>query len=97
MKEIRVWVKPPGEPAQPKTIPNTLESFQKIVDGHIEAVTLATNLAVICNEEGRMLKLKHNCLVGGVDFVGTIILVGVDGDEFTDCPVKKENIGLWIV
>ena len=69
-------------------IPNDLHTIQELVGGYIETVTLATDACIICNEEGRLLGLTHNCKFCGTDFVGPILLVGVDGDEFTDCPMS---------
>ena len=51
-------------------------------------MTLATDACVICNEEGRCKDLEHNCKYCGVDFVGTILILGIDGDKFTDCPMS---------
>ena len=50
--------------------------------GYIETVTLATDLIIICNEEGRLLDLPFNIELCGVGFVGTILAVGAKGDEF---------------
>ena len=46
-------------------------------------MTFATDAAIICNEEGRLMGLAHNCTVLGVDFCGTILVAGVKGDEFS--------------
>lgn len=83
MKAIR---KKPG--AQPEIIEvdNTLKALQTEVGGYIETVTIASDAVVICNEEGRILGLPDNCRVCGVDFVGTILVVGRDRDEFCDVP-----------
>ena len=69
-------------------IPNELHTMQELVGGYIETLTVATDCCVICNEEGRILGMPENCNFLGVDFVGPILLVGVDGDEFTDCPMS---------
>ena len=81
---MHVIYKAPGCPPEPWDIPNTLEELRATVGGHIETVTLAIDTAIICNEEGRLLGLPYNCRFFGVDFVGPILVVGVDGDEFTD-------------
>lgn len=81
---MRVIYKAPGCRPEPWDIPNTLEELQATVGGYIETVTLAKDAAIICNEEGRLLGLPYNCRFWGVDFVGPILVVGVDGDEFTD-------------
>ena len=81
---MRVIYKAPGCPPEPRDIPNTLEELQATVGGYIETVTLAADAAIICNEEGRLLGLPRNCRFLGLDFVGPILVVGVDEDEFTD-------------
>lgn len=81
---MHVIYKAPGCRPEPRDIPNTLEELQATVGGYIETVALATDTAIICNEEGRLLGLPYNCRFFGVDFVGPILVVGVDGDEFTD-------------
>ena len=83
MKAIR---KKPG--AQPEIIEvdNTLAALQTEVGGYIETVTIASDAVVICNEEGRILGLPDNGRVCGVDVVGTVLVVGVNGPEFCDVP-----------
>lgn len=83
MKAIR---KKPG--AQPEIIEvdNTLKALQAEVDGYIETVTIASDAVVICNEEGVLRGMPYNCRFFGVDFVGTILVVGHSRDEFCDMP-----------
>lgn len=89
-KFIRVLIKEPGKAAEMRTIENTLEALQKIVGGYIETVTMFADLVVICNEEGRINAMPFNCELLGVDFFGTIILAGVDGEDFGDSPKDEE-------
>ena len=83
MKAIR---KKPG--AQPEIIEvdNTLKALQAEVGGYIETVTIASDAVVICNEEGVLLGMPYNCRLFGVDFVGPILVVGCNKDEFYDAP-----------
>ena len=83
MKAIR---KKPGCEPELIDIDNTLKSLQAEVGGYIETVTIASDAVVICNEEGRLCGLPHNCRFFGVDFVGTILVVGRNKDEFCDVP-----------
>lgn len=86
---MRILIKNPSDEGfRQIVVPNDLHVLQQLVDGYIETVTLATDACVICNEEGRLKDLEHNCKYCGVDFVGTILIVGIDGDEFTDCPMS---------
>lgn len=88
---IKVVIKEPGKLPYYDEIPNELEILQKTVDGYIETVTLASDLVVICNEEGRLLANAANCTISGVSFVGTIILAGIDGEEFGDLPEALQD------
>lgn len=81
---MRVIYKAPGLPAEIRDVPNTLEALQELVGGYIETVTVATDAAIICNEEGRLIGLEPNCTLLGVHFVGSIVVAGVEGEEFTD-------------
>ena len=87
---MKTLIKNPGDESFREIIipTNDLGLLQQLVDGHIETVTLATDACVICNEEGRIKGLEHNCTYCGIDFVGTILIAGVDGDEFCDVPMS---------
>lgn len=79
---MRIIKKLPGQRPEVVDIENTLEALQEAVGGYIEAVTFAEDAALICNEEGRLLGLQHNCTVLGIPFVGPVLAVGVTGEEF---------------
>lgn len=83
MKAIR---KKPGCEPEIIEVENTLKALQTEVGGYIETVTIASDVVVICNEEGVPCGLPYNCRFVGVDFVGTILVVGRDRDEFCDVP-----------
>lgn len=86
---MRVLYKRPADVGfRQLNIDNDLSALQKLVGGRIEAVFISRDACVICNEEGRILGMPENCNFCGVDFAGPILLVGVDGDEFTDCPMS---------
>jgi len=89
--KIRVISKRPGCPPRSVWVSNTLENLQTAVGGYIETAKLATDMCVVCNEEGRLLGLPHNCTICGVDFVGDILLVGVKGEEFADLPISFQQ------
>lgn len=76
-------------------IENTLEALQAAVDGYIEAVTLIPGKAVmIVNEEGLLRGMAQNPIASAVantQIVGPALVVGVDGDEFTDIPTDIAN------
>jgi hypothetical protein len=84
--KISVIVKDPGKKPRHVHIENSLKNLQNTVGGYIETVTFASDGVVICNEEGRLLGLEPNCSFLGIDFVGTIVVAGVNGDELCDLP-----------
>lgn len=84
---IEVFIKDPGcDLLRRERIRNDLKSLQGIVDGYIETVTPAEDLVCICNEEGLLRGLPYNISWLNIDFVGTVIFAGVNGDEFDDLP-----------
>ncbi len=102
MNKIKVLIKQPGKAPYTTWISDTLENLQRTVGGYIETVTLTRNLVVICDEEGRLKGKPHNCTVGGVEFVGDIIVAGVEGEEIVSYPTDWQTIkqafpGLWEV
>lgn len=86
MKALR---KRPGEAWEEVEIENTLEALQAEVGGYIETVTLLSDLVIIVNEEGRINGMRFNMNLCGMQLFGTILAVGVDGDEFCDVPDQR--------
>lgn len=73
-----------------KTIKNTLADFQKVVGGHIETVYIAENIVMIVNEDGIPLALPYNCTMCGHTIYGTLVLAGVEGEDFVSLPYEIE-------
>lgn len=80
----------PGKEPERIEVENTLEALQKEVEGKIEAVTVFTDLAILCNEEGLWLMMKPNRVIMGHHFVGPLLFVGVDGEKF--CSLSEETM-----
>ena len=96
MAKIKVIIKEPGKEARLDYIENTLEAIQKMVDGYIETLTFASDAVIICDEEGKFKDKPYNCHLFGQDYVGTIIIAGVDGDSFSDfAPTVKDPLSLF--
>lgn len=94
MGKIKVIVKRPDEKVGHVTwISNTLKSLQQSVGGLIEVFRFASDCAIICNEEGKLMNLPLNCYCVGELFVGGILVVGVDGSEF--CDVPESALDMW--
>ena len=96
-EKIRAIVKRPDEEFGHMTnVSNALHNLQNIVGGYIETVTLPGGVVIICDEEGRLKGYEHCCTVFpsqacGVEFVGEIIAVGYEGDEFCDIPIDLKT------
>lgn len=89
---MRVIKKEVGKAARWVDIENSLESLQREVGGYIEAVTLTSDCALIVNEEGRLIGLPYNCTVCNLDLVGPVLAIGIDGEEFADCPLPAMRV-----
>lgn len=89
-RQIMVVIKEPGKPARVDPLfDNTLESFQSAVGGYIECVHLDRDIVLICNEEGKLRRLPINIQVGCDFLVGTIVICGVRGDEFSSLKASQ--------
>lgn len=93
MEKIKVIVKRPDEPVgHIEEIDNTLETLQKTVGGYIETMTL-DDTVIIMNEEGMIRGLPENFRILSSIIYGTVIVAGVNGDEFGDVPFNLEQWG----
>lgn len=88
-ERIHILMVAPWSAPKIVTIPNTLEVFQAIVGGLIQAVPLEANVDIICNEEGKLMRLPPNRRVGWDIIFGTFLVVGVSGENFDSLPDEK--------
>ena len=95
MKDDKILciIKRPGEEPMVEHIENKLEAFQAAVGGYIETVQFAQDGVLIVNEEGRLLGLPTNKVMG-MPLVGTVVCVGVKGEEFAS--LKAANVPLLL-
>ena len=78
-------------------IENTLKAFQSYVDGPIQALALTPEIAIVCNDEGKLhqFPLNRAYMEGSkvLDyFVGNILCVRHSGDEFAS--IAPEDIAV---
>lgn len=91
MKVLRKKVREPWEVA---CVDNTLEALQREVGGYIETLGITCDSCLIVNEEGLISHLPFNTRLFGQFLFGTILIVGLKGDEFCDMPFEDaEFIG----
>lgn len=70
-------------------IDNTLEALQKAVDGYIECVYLDDRTIMLVNEEGALRGMPQNpiaSLLAQQLIFGPALIVGAEGEDFTDVP-----------
>ena len=68
-----------------KEIENTLEAMQNLVGGWIEMHDIGNDNCVVCNEEGRLMGMPFNRVIGDYDICGDFFVVGYDDEgECTD-------------
>ena len=75
-------------------ISNTLENLQRTVGGYIEAVEIGPGIVIICDEEGKIKGKPFNMAVPNNPndfFSGDIVVLGVRGEEFDDCPLEFDE------
>ena len=87
---MRVIRKRPGEAWEPIEVENELKPLQQAVGGYLESFTFAEDACVLCDEEGRLKGKPYNTTVCGVPFVGTVLIVGVAGEDFADLTEQQE-------
>ncbi len=63
------------------TVENTLRAFQQMVGGFIEVLSISDTVCIIVNEEGKLNRLTPNRRFNGDILVGTILVVGRDGEN----------------
>jgi hypothetical protein len=94
---VKILVKEPGENLEIREVEDKLKSYQDIVGGYIETVSIAENLILVCNEEGLLLDLSIN-IVNGHPFCGTVFFVRTEGENFaslTDADIELISSGLF--
>lgn len=90
--KIKAIIKRPDEEFGHMTnISESLENLQNTVGGYIECVSPDPRIVIICNEEGKLIGLEPNMKIPGDILCGTIIVVGVSGEDFADVPINFEE------
>lgn len=90
-KEIDIIIKLVGKKPILAKIKNDLKVLQDIVGGYIEVVQLTKDIDIVCNEEGKLIKLEPNLMFDYDYIAGDVVLCGHNNDgEFTS--LTKEQI-----
>lgn len=87
----------PGRKPESITIPHTLDAMQSMVCGYIQAIyPYEDSIAIICNEEGKLLGMEPNRAIRNEDgdildiICGTFFICGLSSDDF--CTLTEEQL-----
>ena len=88
----------PGRKPEQVVISHTLEAMQQLVSGSIQAIyPYNDNVALVCNEEGKILGLEPNRAVYDEDtgdildiISGTFFICGLSADDF--CSLTSQQL-----
>ena len=87
MRKLNVIIKTPYEAVgHTAVIEDSTEALKEIVGGDIESVTV-DDIVIITNDIAKILCMPYNCRLFGIDFSGTIVLLGFEEDRFADVPL----------
>jgi hypothetical protein len=97
-------IKTTGEVTELDLTSDSLTTLQTAVDGWVQAVEVATDLTMWCNEEGKMFGLAHNPYAqfmwdkaygAHTDYiVGDIVLTGGADSEGDTLGLTDEQVGI---
>lgn len=94
-REIDILVVEPGKNPRPARAPDTLEAFQQIVGGPIEAgCYLPQRVMLICNGEGKRQRLmpnRENPADKGDFIAGTFLLCSFEGERFASLSAAQRR------
>lgn len=91
----KIIVKRPNEKAEVVDVTPGLEfqTIRQIVGGYLTYLRLSESdtLAVFCDEDGQPRRLPYNCNVGGVDFLGTIVIAEPQREGCGGIPLDRQD------
>lgn len=88
---LKAIVKEPGKEPEEFIVADDYKGLKSIVGGHLESVTVEEGLVVLCDDEGRLKGKPYNCWFDGINFRGTIVVLGSKGEEFDNCPISLDE------
>ncbi len=91
MEKIKGLLVEPYKLPKEIEIDNTLEAKQELVGGLIEEVHIHGDdeVALICNEEGKIYGLPYNRDIGYDIIAGPFLIVGIDRDNYKSLNEKQ--------
>lgn len=99
VEKIKCVIQMPGQISEAVDINNTLESFQEIVGGYIETLTLLNGLILVMNEEGKLKCLEPNIEFYNDCIVGPVLITKADyNGDFCSLTVQEiQTARAWLI
>lgn len=101
-KNIKVLIVEPEFTPYVAEIPNDLKTFQEIVGGYIEAPAYHDDVAVICNDEGKVLGLPLHRHVTSptntsewIDIIAGTFIISGKGEDGNFASLTQEQINKY--
>ena len=93
-RNLKVLLVKPNELPKEISIKNTLKAKQEVLGGYIEYVSMRDyeDIAIICNEGGKILGLPPNRAIDNDIIVGNFLIVGDDAQIGEDRSLTKKQI-----
>lgn len=79
--QIKAIIKYPDDIGREVVIEDSLDSLRSIVGGHVEYFCSMNDLAIICNEEGKINGMPFNIRFAGEYLFGPLIFAGRDPEN----------------
>lgn len=96
---MKILVVEPGKAPVEREITGTLDSMQEVVGGMVQGLYIAEDIAIICNEEGKLLGLPLNRAIFDQEtheireiIAGTFFVCGAPIDSESFAPLTDEQI-----
>lgn len=92
-KQIHVIYKRVGFDPVEVNVDNELEPLHLMIGGDIETVRWPAGIRteMLVDDEGKLKNRPVNFVFHGEPIVGSVMWVGVKGQEFTDCPYNLND------
>lgn len=89
---MRVIVVEPGREPEVREIENTLEAWQAIVGGYVEAAPLGRKLTLFVHRDGIDLALAYNRRIGEHDVVGPAFIASSNSRTGQTCGLDDKAL-----
>lgn len=96
---MKILVVEPGKAPAEREITGTLDSMQEVVGGMVQGLYIAEDIAIICNEEGKLLGLPLNRAIFDQEtheireiIAGTFFVCGAPIDSESFASLTDEQI-----